>query len=683
MDPGSGEALLTVTDLHVTFAGRHRPVQAVRGVDLRVSPGEVLGVVGESGSGKSVTMLASIGLLPASAEIRGSVRYGDQELLGLDQDELRRYRGDRVAMIFQDPLTSLNPVLTIGQQLGGAVAAHHRRTSTRELKARAVELLELVTIPRAAERVDSYPHELSGGMRQRVMIALAMANEPELLIADEPTTALDVTIQAQILEVLRAIQVEKQLGIVLITHDLGIVAGLADRVAVMYGGKVVEEGRADDVFETTRHPYTRGLIRCLPRLDGRGGLTPIQGSPPSAAALPGGCSFHPRCPAAVPRCSTEEPALEPAGPVRSACHLRDELEPFAQRVELEARRTRRPTAGSEEPILRVSALEKRFPLRTSGLFRRSAGHVQAVSGVSFDLHPGEILSLVGESGCGKSTTGRCVLRLVEPDAGRVEFRGEEILGRPLRQMREVRRNLQIVFQDPYSSLNPRMRVGEIVAEPLVVHGMGRREAAERALELLDLVQLEPDHARRFPHEFSGGQRQRISLARSLALEPDVLVLDEPVSALDVSIQAGIIQLLESLRDELGLAYVLIAHDLSVVRHVSDTIAVMYLGKIVERGPTDEVFDRPVHPYTQALLSAVPIPDPAVERRRSRIILEGDVPSGSEPPSGCRFRTRCWKAEARCAEEEPALVDRSFGHPVACHFPELREAASAAVDGDSA
>ncbi len=684
------EPLFAVEELEVTFDTKEGLVHAVRGVSLDVHAGEVLGVVGESGSGKSVTMLAAMGLLPETAAISGSVRFQGEELLGLPGEELASYRGRRIGMIFQDPLTSLNPVLTIGQQIAGAIAAHRkrqrsggRRSST--LRNEAIELLDLVSVPEPEHRVDSYPHELSGGMRQRAMIALAISNEPDVLIADEPTTALDVTIQAQILDVLRSIQDRRDLGIVLITHDLGVVAGMADRVAVMYGGRVVEQGPVDHVFSGTRHPYTRGLIGCLPRLDKRDlTIAPIAGVPPSALALPSGCAFHPRCPVSIEVCSSVDPVLEPSGPVRSACHRHEEMadRDFANAVVLEPVSDQPATSTTadgpsaterRDPILRVVGLEKHFDVRSTGLLRRVIGRVDAVSDVSFDLERGQILSLVGESGCGKSTTGRSILRLIEPDGGTVTYDGQDVLAKSLKEMRRLRQNLQIVFQDPFSSLNPRMRVGEIIAEPLVVHGMPQDRATDRADELLELVQLRPEYRSRFPHEFSGGQRQRVSLARSLALEPDVLVLDEPVSALDVSVQAGIIQLLDELRRRLDLGIVFIAHDLSVVRHVSDLVAVMYLGRIVEFGRNQDVFDRPSHPYTQALLSAVPIPDPVVERARTRILLQGDVPSGINPPSGCRFRTRCWRAEQRCIEEQPELIDRGQGHPVACHFPVLEPA----------
>jgi len=695
MPDRADEPLLSVSDLQVSFDSAEGPVAAVRGVSLSVSPGEVVGVVGESGSGKSVTFLAAMGLLPNTASVSGSVRFRGDELLGMEDDEIRRYRGRRIGMVFQDPLTSLNPVLTIGQQIGGALSAHQGRQRTAALEQRAVELLDLVSIPEPKKLVSSYPHELSGGMRQRVMLALAMANEPEVLIADEPTTALDVTIQAQILDVLSTIQQERSLGIVLITHDLGVVAGMADRVAVMYGGRVVERGEVDEVFADSRHPYTRGLISCLPRLDRRDlAIAPIAGAPPSASSIPSGCSFHPRCSVAIDVCSTSDPALEASGLVLSACHRRDELgDPALSLLPTEqttrvafdrspandvasARSTddQDPSeADDRQPILEVRGLEKNFDVRSTGLLRRVIGRVSAVSDVSFDLRAGEVLGLVGESGSGKSTTGRSLLRLIEPDGGVVRYKNEDVLAKGAGELRSLRKQLQIVFQDPYSSLNPRMRVGEIIAEPLIVHGMSAADAEARTVELLELVQLRPEYVSRFPHQFSGGQRQRISLARSLALEPDVLVLDEPVSALDVSVQAGIIELLDRLRHRLDLAVIFIAHDLSVVRHVSDVVAVMYLGRIVEIGANEDVFSRPTHPYTKALLSAVPIPDPIVERQRSRILLQGDVPSGIDPPSGCRFRTRCWKAEDRCSETRPELIDHGALHLVACHFPESEPA----------
>ena len=676
MTNAASRPVLAVRDLTVAFAVPRGTVRAVRGIDLDVRAGEGVGIVGESGSGKSAAMLAVMGLLAPNATTTGSVVFDEQELVAAPAATLRRLRGGRIGMIFQDPMTSLNPVLTVGHQLAEAVLVH-RKVSNKAALQRAAELLDMVAIPHAAQRVKAYPHELSGGMRQRVMIAMAMANDPDLLIADEPTTALDVTIQAQILDVLTRLRAERNLAIVLITHDLGVVAGLADTVHVMYAGRVVEQGPVDDVFSTSTHPYTRGLLACLPRLDHRDSdLQPIGGSPPALDALPPGCAFAPRCPHVIDRCHEEDPVLRPLGVTQAACHVAPLPAP-----ELAGPRTTSGPAGAHGtgadaaasddagPLLQVRDLVKSFSQR-SRLGGTRAGVVQAVAGVSFDLHRGETLSLVGESGCGKSTTARCVVRIVEPTSGSVRFDGRELAPLGYREIQPLRRRFQMVFQDPQASLNPRQRVREIIGEPLVVHGHGAADVRERVDVLTRQVQLRPEDLDRFPHQFSGGQRQRIGIARALALEPDLVALDEPVSALDVSIQAEIVRLLQHLRDELGLAYLLIAHDLSVVRHISDRVAVMYLGKIVEIGTNADVYERSAHPYTQALLAAAPLPDPRAERARERIVLTGDVPSPVNPPSGCRFRTRCWKAVERCAEEEPPLADPGLGHAVACHFPEV-------------
>jgi peptide/nickel transport system ATP-binding protein len=681
--------LLEADGLSVTFPTRDGDVRAVRDLSFTLERGETIGIVGESGSGKSTVALAVLGLLPKYARVTGSARLMGRELVGLPEGDMAKIRSSIISYIPQDPLTSLNPAFTVGWQVAETIWTR-KNVSKEEARRRAVELLELVGIPRAADRANSYPHEFSGGMRQRVVIAIAMANDPDVMIADEPTTALDVTIQAQVLEALRTAREQTQASLILITHDLGVVAGIADRVMVMYAGRPVETAPADTVFYGSRMPYTLGLLGSLPRMNSRSGpLRPIPGSPPSLLNLPAACPFAPRCPIAYHRCLLQEPALIEIGAAHAtACHRSAELTAgdtglfAATSADTEGQQPGAATGVStdedspqapapKETLIKVHDLVKHFPIRSGGLIRHTVGEAHAVCGVSFDLAEGETLGLVGESGCGKSTTARTVLQLLPPTSGSVRYQGTELTGRKRKQLRPMRQNLQVVFQDPYASLDPRMPVGEIVAEPLRVHGRwDRKTGPERVDRLFELVGLNPEHRNRFPHEFSGGQRQRVGVARALALDPKVLVLDEPVSALDVSIQAGVVNLLEELQDRLGLAYLFIAHDLSVVRHICDRVAVMYLGKIVEIGTGTQVYETPAHPYTQALLSAVPVPDPAIERARRRILLTGDVPSAVAPPSGCRFRTRCWKAREICAQQEPELTDRGQGHPVACHFADI-------------
>ncbi|WP_433261073.1 dipeptide ABC transporter ATP-binding protein [Actinosynnema sp. CS-041913] len=683
--------VLGIRDLTVAFPDEQGQVSAVRGVSWSLRAGEVLGVVGESGCGKSATALAVMGLLPPGARVGGSVRFRDRELVGLRDDEMASVRGRSVAMVFQDPLSALNPVYSVGFQVAEAVRAHHPRLGREQAVERAIALLELVGIPNARDRAGDYPHEFSGGMRQRVVIAIAMADDPDVIIADEPTTALDVTIQAQVLDALRTAREQTGAATMLITHDLGVVAGQADRVVVMYAGKVVESGTVEEVFYSPRMPYTLGLLGSLPRLDGRedARLTPIAGTPPPLDRPITGCAFAPRCPLARDLCRTEEPALAPVdGEHLAACHFSAELvgarpqdvfpprtapvavaagsetaAPAAVEAAVPAGADE-PGAGQPIPIVAASGLVKHYRVRGTGLLRRDRGELHAVCDVSFDLSAGETLGLVGESGSGKSTIAKLLMSLEKPTGG-----GVLLDGRPL-SPRGHARDLQIVFQDPMNSLDPRMTAADLVAEPLRINGVGRREARTRALELLGSVGLSGARSERYPHEFSGGQRQRIGIARALALRPRVLVLDEPVSALDVSVQADVINLLEDLQDALGLAYLFIAHDLSVVRHIADRVAVLYLGRVVETGDRDTVFDHPRHPYTRALVSAVPLPDPRKERARERIILTGDVPSPVNPPSGCRFRTRCPlhlggltdEQRSRCAGETPALLDG-----VACHW----------------
>jgi peptide/nickel transport system ATP-binding protein len=692
--------IITASDLSVKFSTPDGTVQAVRNLDFHLGEGETLGIVGESGSGKSTVALAALGLLARNATVTGSIRCQGRELVGLAEDQFAKIRGETIAFVPQDPLSSLNPAFKVGWQVSEAIWTRGK-VPREEADRRAIELLDMVGIPHAASRAESYPHEFSGGMRQRVVIAMAMANDPSVIIADEPTTALDVTIQAQVLEALKAARDQTKASLILITHDLGVVAGMADRVMVMYAGRAVETGPAEEIYYRSRMPYTLGLLGSLPRLDEDSGgpLRPIPGSPPSLLNLPPACSFAPRCPLVYERCLQEEPPLKGVSSFdhEAACHRSRELEGVGTELfaptwtdtgnglaaELVARDGAAAAetlgAGPARTVVEVSDLVTHFPIRGGRFVRHQVGVAHAVCGVSFDLKERQTLGLVGESGCGKTTTARTVLQLIRATSGSVRYGDVDLTALSRRELRPLRQDVQVVFQDPYASLDPRMPVGDIVAEPLHVHDRwDHRTGPARVAQLFELVGLNPEHRNRYPHEFSGGQRQRVGIARALSLDPKVMVLDEPVSALDVSIQAGVVNLLEELQERLGLAYLFIAHDLSVVRHISDHVAVMYLGKIVEMGTRAQVYDSPSHPYTQALLSAVPVPDPAVERRRTRILLTGDVPSALSPPSGCRFRTRCWKAQEICTEQEPELVDRGQAHPVACHFAESVQVVPAAA-----
>ncbi len=687
--------LLEVRDLSVTFPSEAGDVTAVRSLSYRVAPGEVLGIVGESGSGKTVSSLAVMELLPPQARISGSITFQGTELIGKSDRQLSELRGRKISMIFQDPLSALTPVYTVGDQIAEAVLVHAGSGFSREAaRGRAVELLDQVGIPNARQRASAFPHEFSGGMRQRVMIAMAIANDPELIIADEPTTALDVTIQAQILDVLRAAKEATGAAIILVTHDLGIVAGFADRVAVMYAGRIVEMAEVDDLFYRPRMPYTLGLLGALPRPDARDRrpLTPIEGSPPSLVALPPGCPFVPRCPMRIERCVEVEPSLLPMARSGddhcSACHRSGEIEErgLTGSDVFPAAVPSRPAIVSiprseRTAVLEVTGLVKEFPVIKGAVLRRRVGTVHAVDGISFDIREGETLGLVGESGCGKTTTIMEILNLAAPSSGRIVVLGKDTARLTPPERLAIRREVQVVFQDPMASLDPRLPIGDILAEPLAAHGMAKPERTARIRELLKLVGLQPDHANRYPQAFSGGQRQRIAIARALALQPRLLVLDEPVSALDVSIRAGIINLLQHLKAELKLSYLFVAHDLALVRHIADRVAVMYLGRFAEIGGVDDVFDGPAHPYTQALLSAVPLPDPRKERSRQRVVLQGDLPSPSNPPSGCRFRTRCQKfahelddgQRQLCISASPPLAARTApaDHLDACHYADVR------------
>ncbi|MGW7054152.1 dipeptide ABC transporter ATP-binding protein [Streptomyces sp. NPDC054887] len=697
---GKGTAarpLLEVRDLHVSLPGPRGTVHAVRGISYTVSPGEVVAIVGESGAGKSVSASAVLGLLPEAADVRGSVWLDGEELTGLKESGLTRVRGNDLSIVFQDSLTSLTPVYTVGHQIVEALRIHQhidRATARR----RGVELLDLVGIPDAARRMDAYPHEFSGGMRQRVSIAMAIANDPKVIIADEPTTALDVTTQAQILGILDKARRVTGAGVVIITHDLAVVAGLADRVHVMYAGRFVEEGPVNDVYAHPRMPYTIGLLGAVPRPDtDQSALTPIEGGPPSPLVLPDSCPFVPRCPLAVDACRAGEPALRPrAGNTHPTACIRS--------AEFEEGGGLDPTAvfpvpavvtggtsgaygGKPRPstrardqrpvVLDVDRLRRYFPVKRGTLLRRQEGMIRAVDDVSLDIRHGETLTLVGESGGGKSTLLREIIdarRSPSPAEGRVLVVGQDVHRLKRAERTLLCREVQLVAQDPVAGLDPRMPVSDILAEPLLTHGWPRRQIATRTTELLHLVGLDKDHADSFPSQLSGGQAQRVSIARALALRPRLLLLDEPVSALDVSVQASVLNLLRGLKSELGLSCLLVAHDLAVARYLADRVAVMHLGRIVELGDAASVFARPSHPYTHVLLSAAPLPEPARERGRRRVPLLGEPLSAAAIPDGCRFRGRCPRyitlsstERRRCEQEDPLLLPLAEDHAAACHF----------------
>jgi oligopeptide/dipeptide ABC transporter ATP-binding protein len=733
-------------------------VQAVGNIDMRIDAGETLGVVGESGCGKSMTGLSIMGLLPPGWSIvGGSIKLEGRELVGLKQEQLRQVRGNEIAMIFQDPLSSLDPTKTIGYQVAEPVRLH-RGASKAEALDRAVEVLNLVGLPRPKERLSDYPHQLSGGLRQRVMIAMALANEPKLLIADEPTTALDVTIQAQILALLRDLKERLGMAMLLITHDMGVIAGHADRVNVMYAGRVVETAEVRPLFLEMHHPYTQALLASIPQLDqdANKALHAIPGLPPDLAHPPAGCRFAARCSRATDKCRSEEPSLSgktyehryscwhpvdgplalavigEAGPDAVSTGLissdaesvaeaslrpdkagytpelvadaplpdgavADEDVPSAAAVAREAQEAReaqaiviaaglevtadgrlKVTARTVEvavasadgvaPLLQITNLVKEFPI-TSGVMQRKVGSVHAVSDVTFSVPAGTTFGLVGESGCGKTTIGKLIVALEKPNSGTITLGDMDVSSLRGGELRRKRRDLQLMFQDPQSSLDPRMRVGAIISEPLAVQHLGSRRAQQdRVFELLGEVGLPRNAVERYPHEFSGGQRQRIGLARALTLNPRLIVADEPVSALDVSIRAQVLNLMKRLQASHGLTYVVISHDLAVVKYMAERIGVMYLGKLVELGSAQDIYERAAHPYTAGLIATIPVPKPALERAKKDVAIRGELPSPVNPPSGCRFRTRCPYAQEICAAEEPQLRSFGPGHVAACHFP---------------
>jgi peptide/nickel transport system ATP-binding protein len=674
--------ILEVSDLRTQFFTDAGVVRAVDGVSFSVAAGETLGIVGESGSGKTVAALSLIRLLEDPARIvGGEVRFQGRDIVNMSQEELRKIRGDGIAMVFQDPMTSLNPVLKIARQLAETMLVHGRLDEQQALD-RSIDLLGRMGITAPERAIDSYPHQFSGGMRQRVMLAMGFANEPSLLIADEPTTALDVTIQAQILNLIAELNRDFNTAIVLISHDLGVIASVCSRVVVMYAGEVVEEGPTEAILSNPRHPYTWALINAVPRIDrhvpGQRRLVTIEGTPPDPIAHPPGCRFAARCPFRIAKC-TEHPELLELAPGRKArCWVTqsgDPLPPPSTRTPApaQAKAGMDHGAGTKlqrgERMLELRGVVKHFPLPKKNFFGRRE-IVHAVDGVDLEVAQGETVGLVGESGCGKSTLARVVARIHQPTAGSVVFHGQDISNAAQSTIRPLRRHMQMVFQDPYASLNPRMTVADILGEPLRLHKIISSEAETRKHigDLLDVVGLSPKAAERYPHEFSGGQRQRISIARALSVRPDFIIADEPISALDVNIQAQIINLLIDLQERFGLTYLFIAHDLAVVRHISDRVVVLYLGKVAEVAPADKLFAEPLHPYTRYLISAVPIPDAAIEKRRKRLPLQGEPPSALNPPSGCRFRTRCPIAKSICAEVVPPMIEHRPGHFAACHFP---------------
>ena len=607
-------SLLSVTGLTVTFPTETERVNAVRGMNFDVAAGEVVALVGESGSGKSATAMAIIGLLPESAEVSGSIRLHGDELLGLSDSQMSQIRGKSIGTVFQDPMSALTPVYTVGDQIAEALEVHNRGIGKRAAQTRAVELLELVGIAQPERRARSFPHELSGGERQRVVIAIAIANDPDLLICDEPTTALDVTVQAQILEVLKTARDVTGAGVLIITHDLGVVAEFADRALVMYAGRAVETAGVEVLYRDRRMPYTAGLLGSVPRLDAPQGarLVPIPGAPPSMAALPPGCPFAPRCPLAIDDCRANEPELIEVARGHQAACIRTEHVAGRAAAEIYGVSTEVPAAAAdaEAPVvLRVRDLAKTYKLTKGVVLRRQVGEVRAIDGVSFELQQGHTLGIVGESGSGKSTTLHQILDLSAPQSGSIEVLGADVAMLDRRTRRALRSDLQVVFQDPVASLDPRLPVFEVLAEPLQANGFDKRDTDARVAELLGIVGLRREDASRYPAEFSGGQKQRIGIARALALQPKILALDEPVSALDVSIQAGIINLLLDLQERFGLSYLFVSHDLSVVKHLAHRVAVMYKGKIVEQGDGDRVFANPQQHYTRRLLAAVPQPRP--------------------------------------------------------------------------
>ena len=670
--------LLQIKDLHTDIEIRNGVVRALSGVDLHVNPGETLGIVGESGSGKTMTALSLMGLLPQGGKVSsGSIILDGQDLTQLPLKDKRKLRGTKVGMIFQDPLTSLNPTMKIGLQVCEPLRVHEK-LSKREALARAVEILKRVGMPRPEVVINNYPHQLSGGMRQRVMIAMALVCKPRILIADEPTTALDVTTQMQILDLIDELRDEYKMGVILITHDLGVVAGHTDRVAVMYAGRIVETAPTKTLFTEPKHRYTSSLMAALPERALAAGtkLFSIPGAPPSLTNLPVGCRFAARCLWATDECRAGYPDLSGDETHTFSCFhpvQEGDESPAVLQGKLDSNKTNGAAENvpqiSHETLLDVKEASREYESAGSGFFKREKGVVSAVDRVSITVKKGETYGLVGESGCGKSTVGRLIAGLEPPSGGAIELDGRDLATLKGRDAVRIHRDVQMMFQDSYAAMDPRMRIDQILAEPMSIQKTGNaRQIAERIMEILEQVGLTEEILDRYPHEFSGGQLQRIGFARSLTLAPDLIVADEPVSALDVSVQAQVLNLMKDLQQELGLSYLFISHDLAVVQYMADRIGVMYLGRIVEEGPAHEVVKNPKHPYTKALIDSIPVPDPEFKHDESAIKLTGEPPSAVNPPEGCRFRPRCPFAGEEC-KVQPMLTDET--HRVACHHPLLQ------------
>ena len=670
--------LLQIKDLHTDIEIRNGVVRALSGVDLHVNPGETLGIVGESGSGKTMTALSLMGLLPQGGKVSsGSIILDGQDLTQLPLKEKRKLRGTKVGMIFQDPLTSLNPTMKIGLQVCEPLRVHEK-LSKKEALARAVEILKRVGMPRPEVVINNYPHQLSGGMRQRVMIAMALVCKPRILIADEPTTALDVTTQMQILDLIDELRDEYKMGVILITHDLGVVAGHTDRVAVMYAGRIVETAPTKTLFTEPKHRYTSSLMAALPERALAAGtkLFSIPGAPPSLTNLPVGCRFAARCLWATDECRAGYPDLSGDENHTFSCFhpvQEGDESPAVLQAKLDPNKAEDAANStpqiSHEVLLDVKEASREYESAGSGFFKRDKGVVSAVDRVSITVEKGETYGLVGESGCGKSTVGRLIAGLEPPSGGAIELDGRDLATLKGRDAVRIHRDVQMMFQDSYAAMDPRMRIDQILAEPMSIQKTGNaRQIAERIMEILEQVGLTEEILDRYPHEFSGGQLQRIGFARSLTLAPDLIVADEPVSALDVSVQAQVLNLMKDLQQELGLSYLFISHDLAVVQYMADRIGVMYLGRIVEEGPAHEVVKNPKHPYTKALIDSIPVPDPEFKHDESAIKLTGEPPSAVNPPEGCRFRPRCPFAGEEC-KVQPMLTDET--HRVACHHPLLQ------------